>query len=542
MFDRKYIYLWILIASILLTPPLSRAHADNEASVLQVYIAEQKMTVFVDAELRSDGLTCLVSNQSTEILATGLLSDENALKKTTILIDVSTSMPRSARNVIITALNKMVELKSPSEEYRLVVFGDELNTIHDFTADRYDLANAIEKIGFDGTQSRIYDAIFNTIPSIEPSDGKPTFHRTIVITDGIDNTASGITREELFFRLQNERYPIDVVAVSGREAAENRELSAIVRMSGGRYFSLNPSTDSAALAQALGVSGYFYFEAIVPSALLDGTTRQVDISDGAKGVSIDVRFPVWGTPGDNIALPSSTPTEPEQNETAAVSPEPAVTSEAVTPSPLAATDATESFDNNSGDYSVVIFIGAGVALIIIIAIVVAIVIIRRKKKKPAQHIESISEEQTQADIFIKPTDIIIGTDYADIQFTIKLSSANDPSKTWTLPISGDLLIGRAEHCPIQLDEKSVSREQCKIAVQGDRLVVANLGTTNKTLLNGTCVVEPTPLNSGDTLKFGREELRIDYIQTLGNPPPKSEQPQTTKNGNTEPLFFGKRDA
>jgi len=72
---------------------------------------------------------------------------------------------------------------------------------------------------------------------------KPYFYRTVVTTDWVDDTVSGITKEELLIRLQNERYPIDVVAVSGNEMGENKELAAIVRMSGGRYNVLNPNTD-----------------------------------------------------------------------------------------------------------------------------------------------------------------------------------------------------------------------------------------------------------------------------------------------------------
>ena len=252
---KKLVFKLVLIVAILSIMPIGIVRADSEAKILQVYISEQTLTVFIDNGLLSDALKCSISNQNAEITATGSLSDENTLMKMTVVLDVSTSMPTAIRDGVIATLKKMVEQKVANEEFKLVVFGDEIKTLHDFSSDRYDLASVIEKIKFDGNQSKIYDAIYNTIPRIVSSDNKPTFYRTIVITDGVDNTVSGITKEELFLKLQNEHYPVDVVTVSSKEMAEDKELSAIVRMSGGKYYSLNPNTDISVLVQNLSMNG-----------------------------------------------------------------------------------------------------------------------------------------------------------------------------------------------------------------------------------------------------------------------------------------------
>ena len=63
----------------------------------------------------------------------------------------------------------------------------------------------------------------------------PCYYRTIVITDGIDDTAGGVTKEELYLRLRDDTYPIDVVAVSKTKQGEpEKELAALTRMSRGR--------------------------------------------------------------------------------------------------------------------------------------------------------------------------------------------------------------------------------------------------------------------------------------------------------------------
>ena len=527
---KKRLYKWVLVITILLVMPLNIVRAEGGANVLQAYISEQTLTIFTDAELNSDELTCAVSNQSTAVTAYGSLHDDGTIIKTTVLLDISTSMPSAVRNGVVATLKSLVEKKSTNEEFKLVVFGDEMKTLQDFTSDRYDLATAIDEIEFNGTQSKIYDAIFNTIPRTSTFDSKPTFYRTIVITDGVDDTATGITKEELFIRLQNEHYPIDVIAVSRSEIAEDKELSAIVRMSRGRYFSLIENSDTAALASTLSVNGYYYFEATVPAAMLDGTTRQVDIGGGIHSISMDVKFPVFNAPVESTPAP----TESVNEETP--SPELTPAPEVTTPPLPVETSETKSLTTLFGEYTIVIYIGAGIALIILIAVIIAISIVRSKKKKSASSHESGVSAGHSGYSGTEKTEFLSDVNNGDSQYTIKVSHSNDPNKTWTLAVVGDLMIGRAEHCNIRLDDKSVSREQCKIVAQGSGLAIVHMGATNKTALNGNSVVGSSPLQSGDTIKIGRETLRVDYIQTLGAPLPKQEQPQNASKGNTESIF------
>jgi pSer/pThr/pTyr-binding forkhead associated (FHA) protein len=164
-------------------------------------------------------------------------------------------------------------------------------------------------------------------------------------------------------------------------------------------------------------------------------------------------------------------------------------------------------------------------------------IVRGKKKKNGSRSDNSFGGNYMSNNYSTQTEYVSDSSSEETQYTIKLSNPNDPRKTWTLPVSGDLLIGRSEHCTVRLDDKSVSREQCKIVVQGAGLAVVHLGSTNKTSLNGNSVVGSSPLQSGDTLKFGRETLRIDYIQSLGTPIPQpQEQQQNQTKGKTESIF------
>ena len=186
------------------------------------------------------------------------------------------------------------------------------------------------------------------------------------------------------------------------------------------------------------------------------------------------------------------------------------------------------------------WIATGIVLVIIIAVAVLVVVLLTGDKKRANALYSPAPP-TDAGIenqwdHVEKTEFFSDAATSTAQFTIQLSRLNNPSKTWTLPVSRELFIGRAPHCSVQLDDTSVSREQCKILVQGFTLVVVHLSSTNKTTLNGINVVDSPVLQSGDTLKFGRESLRIDYIQMSGSTFQKPEPPKNNNHEYTASLF------
>jgi hypothetical protein len=473
-----------------------------------------------------------VSNQAAEVTDSGSVSDKEIIVRSTVLVDISTSMPSATRANVKAYINSLIEHVAKNEQFKIVTFGEQLTVLQDFTSDRYDLANAAAKLEFNGQQSKIYDAIFNTIPQMAPLDGEPCYYRTIVVTDGIDDTAAGVTKEELYLKLQADTYPIDVTAVSKTKQAEpEKELSALTRMSGGRYVNLYPEADAAGLSSNMAVDGIFWLRAEIPPALLDGSTRQVNITDGSNSLQFDIKVPVFDVP----ATSSPVPTE-QQTAEATSAPAPTVEPTPITPPAKVEPESDNSIMSLFGDYTLVVFIGAAALLIILIAVIIAVAITRvKRKKRDNTRYGGDSSASSANEIHSEKTEYIGDENVAGAQFTIKLSNPNNPSRSWTLPVSGELIIGRAEHAVIRIDDKSVSREQCKIVAQGAGLAIVHLSQTNKTSLNGVAVTGSSPIQSGDTLKFGRELLRIEYIQSLGAPPPR-EPERTPSSGKTESIF------
>jgi pSer/pThr/pTyr-binding forkhead associated (FHA) protein len=73
-----------------------------------------------------------------------------------------------------------------------------------------------------------------------------------------------------------------------------------------------------------------------------------------------------------------------------------------------------------------------------------------------------------------------------------------------------VIVGRNADCQVFLAESSVSRQQCKIYLNG-AVIIENLSNSNRTQLNGLPLNNPTILKLGDKIKCGRTTLIVDAL-------------------------------
>jgi serine phosphatase RsbU (regulator of sigma subunit) len=76
----------------------------------------------------------------------------------------------------------------------------------------------------------------------------------------------------------------------------------------------------------------------------------------------------------------------------------------------------------------------------------------------------------------------------------------------TLAGEGLISLGRASECTVPIKDRFLSRRHAEVALDRGRWVVRDCGSVNGTMLNGTKVVEPVPLRSGDRISLGDSEV------------------------------------
>lgn len=174
----------------------------------------------------------------------------------------------------------------------------------------------------------------------------------------------------------------------------------------------------------------------------------------------------------------------------------------------------------------------GIALLALGAALVVIVIAssRMRRERREESAPPVSGQSCAAE---QETELVANVVLA--RFAIKLRDTERQDRSWMLPVSDELLIGRAAHCALRLEDKSVSREQCKITLYPEGAVVVNLSASNQTKKNGRIVDGYAPVQAGDVLTLGRESLRIDSLQVLEKPPQEAAQ-EAPIGRRTESIF------
>ncbi|MCL2159049.1 MAG: hypothetical protein FWH48_06555, partial [Oscillospiraceae bacterium] len=140
------------------------------AKVLQAYVYEDTLTVFLSGGADPEFLSCEVSSQETKITAAGNLGEGEVLVKTAVLIDASAFDPEESeeseglQGELAALLDKLIENKPAYEEFKIVTFGGgSYEVLSEFSSDRYELASALKKLEYKGDKSGMFAAIYDSI-------------------------------------------------------------------------------------------------------------------------------------------------------------------------------------------------------------------------------------------------------------------------------------------------------------------------------------------------------------------------------------------
>ena len=92
--------------------------------------------------------------------------------------------------------------------------------------------------------------------------------------------------------------------------------------------------------------------------------------------------------------------------------------------------------------------------------------------------------------------------------SVKLIVEKGPAVGREFPIAGETTIGRQAPCTIVIADTKISREHARVFVEAGSAYVADLGSSNGTLVNGTKVSAPVRLSTGDRVAVGETTFRF----------------------------------
>src|SRR5690349_13771912 len=83
-------------------------------------------------------------------------------------------------------------------------------------------------------------------------------------------------------------------------------------------------------------------------------------------------------------------------------------------------------------------------------------------------------------------------------------------------------VGRADHNTLVLRHDTVSSQHCEILANGPEVIVRDLGSRNGTFVNGARFQGQRQVKSGQTIRFGNVEARLEIELDSSYDPDTSE--------------------
>lgn len=469
--------------------------ADSGLHITEYYSSEDNITAFTSGNI-SDGISAMISGTECSAENKGDIYHNAEKYETVFLIDSSKSMGNFS-DEIRTFLAECIDKKRDNEYYSFGLFssGNSPDYIISCENRQYALEKSLDELRYDFESTYIYDNLMNTFSTL-CSDDEPIYRRVVLITDGNENSARGITIDDVLSELSQHPVPVFTVSLQFSDKSNVEALKNIGRLARASYaedMRIADGGDAIKPASILFDSAQNVCEiTITPKgSLLDGSVRAVEISDGSISVRGDVRMAM-------VTAADSGITEPVQSA-------PAET--------VKVTEAVPEKKNVVIDKKLLIF---AVGIAALIGITAAVIIIVKRNKKP-EHTEishqsiADNEETMMLGTESRETEMLIDDNRHSRYHTLILRDAADSVRTFEVQLSEDgAVIGRSsDMSSIVIDyDRSVSRKHCRIYIKGSNVYAEDLGSGNKTYVNDKEVFSPVIINNSDELRVGRTRLKV----------------------------------
>jgi LPXTG-motif cell wall-anchored protein len=473
------------------------------------------------SDVAPNQLTASIGVRPARIVSVTPFSDSGEGIAGVLLVDISKSLKPVQFEKMREALLAWVDTMTEKDRTAITTFGTEVHQVLNFSADRAALKDAIGRLKPTDTYTQLHRGLVEAMAIKNRMDLDIPLHRVIVtLSDGRDDYAAGLRREEVLAAMQADRIPLYAIGFSPPPATPQKEedlkkLGEFARASGGMLLKAGNTPFSEMIAQLRErVQQVQIAQVICDTCEADNALHrlQINLTAGQRAF----------TDGLNVRLIRVAGVEPSESQS------PAQDAPAVTPAPP---------DSARWPY----LAGGGLALLALIA---GLVLWRRRKKttdiRPDSHSlqageavgntpdnEFTREEEMSSAIQssfcendTRPLDDAqIADRLADRQFVPGLRLRLTPIgvhpsfSACEVVLVDRLVLGRVSNqCAVHIpgDEK-ISRQHCELIRKDETLLVRDLDTTNGTRVNGVQISGVCRLESDDILLLGRTELRISIM-------------------------------
>jgi Mg-chelatase subunit ChlD len=462
------------------------------------------------------------------------------------LVDISASLDAAQFGRIRDALRDWVAALGEHDQAAILTFGTDVRTVVAPTAERARLTAALDALRASDPRTAFHGALAQGLAlGQQRGERLPTRRALVILSDGLDDAPGGMTIEEVEARLADSPVPIYAVGFSRVRDTAQRErglatLGRFTRRSGGMFVdasSGDPGSAYAAMREAIRAVERVQLRC--PTCVADGNRYRLQIALTVEGLTL--------TDGTDIRLYPTTPSAPETTaETptgpSSVTPAVGVDAAAETP-PSDAPSTPPASPEDAGPFQALRSRVPGWswwlgALAVGLALILAGLIRRRARRARPSDDNTVPDAppfdasepipiMPDLDLDLDPRPESVGpqpTAEKAMREAPRPTRAEGPTLSLTfmggrrrgetvgLVLAPAALIGRSGACALALgDDDEVSAQHARLVVQERLVILADLGSTNGTLLNGVPLSAPSPVRDGDVVRLGQTELRINGV-------------------------------
>ncbi|MCB0214510.1 MAG: FHA domain-containing protein, partial [Anaerolineae bacterium] len=103
------------------------------------------------------------------------------------------------------------------------------------------------------------------------------------------------------------------------------------------------------------------------------------------------------------------------------------------------------------------------------------------------------------------------------QWRLFLPDDSGTGQVFPIAEGSTFTIGREADNSLSLDDSQISGHHARVRIQGDHLIIEDLGTTNGTIVNGETLKRPHVLQDGDVISLGSRRLVVQNVETVIEP-------------------------
>lgn len=480
-----------------------------EDGVLKLYVNHNQGTDFF---ISNDNIKVMFGNNEMVTQKISTLNKENVPISYKCVVDVSGSMSQERIDEAKAIIKDLATNKKPEDSIAITALGNELIQ-SEYMTDAAKICEKADYLTLTREDTNLYYAIVQEIKGLQTVEHVNRKKCLIVFSDGADDQATGITKEEAENAVIDSHIPVFTVGLlKSKDNNNSKEMAKILGSfarisSGGEHFAPALGEGSAeTIADSI-------IERLNCSLVLEESLDDVDVS--GKEVVLKV---IVSTNEGEIAEDSMNVSESdikiihaEQQKNIVVP-----TAEPIIEEPIIEEIPTEEVEEGVSDIIIVAII-----VVLLIVILVLFIFVKNKKKvfKEEESLENFSAENNRTMGSLGDEGLTMApSGYGESRATGKkykvllVRLGKKAQIKYDIDLYDTYTIGRSESkCRLALPkDTALSSVHCTLLVKNGKIFIKDEHSTNGTFVNGVPISGNFQLNQDDVILLGSYEYRISW--------------------------------